>query len=155
MQTAPADCLAAFDYDPPFDVIAFTAIAARKPRDRHQYEGRAHSLWFCDAHDEGVYRWYELAFMISPLIAQRSTVEPFALAPTDNYAALALTPVTDVRQVVWQPLPFDQGDDEQFIERWIEWFAAAADGSLSHPSHMPENSGGRYRSPQVGPPGHS
>lgn len=148
VQAAPADCLAAFDYEPAFDVIAYTAIAARKPRDRYGYEGRAHSLWFCDAHDEGVYRWYELAFMISPLIAERSTLEPFAFAPTDEYAGAALTPVTDVRQIAWQPLPFDQGEEEQFIERWLDWFAAAADGSLSHPRTMPENSGGRCRAPR-------
>lgn len=147
VQAAPADCLAAFDYEPPFDVIAYTTIAARKPRDRYNYEGRAHSLWFCDAHEEDVYRWYELAFMVTPTIAQRSTLEPFALPPTDEDAAGALMPVMDVRQVAWQPLPFDQGEEEQFIERWLEWFAAAADGSLSHPRSMPENSGGRYRAP--------
>ncbi len=145
VQTAPADCLAAFDYEPPFDVIAYAAIAARKPRDRYGYEGRAHSLWFCDAHDEGIYRWYELAFMVRPGSAQRSTLDPFALPPTDEYGAVALTPVMDVRQVAWEPLPFDQGEEEQFIERWLEWFAAAADGSLSHPPTMPEKSGGRYR----------
>lgn len=148
VQTAPPDCLAAFDYAPPFDVIAYTAIAARKPRDRYDYEGRAHSLWFCDAHDESVYRWYELAFMVRPMIAQRSTLDPFALPPTDEDAAHAFTPVMSVRQVAWQPLPFDQGDEEQFIGRWLTWFAAAADGSLSHPTRMPEQSGGKFRPPR-------
>lgn len=148
VQAAAADCLAAFDYEPAFDVIAYSAIAARKPQDRYGYEGRAHSLWFCDAHDEGVYRWYELAFMVRPSIPQRYTLDPFALPPTDEHAAAALTPVMGVRQVAWQPIPFDQGEEEQFIERWLKWFAAAADGSLSHPSTMPENSGGRYRSPR-------
>lgn len=147
-QIAPADCLAAFDYEPPFDVIAYTAIAARKPRDHYDYEGRAHSLWFCDAHDEGVYRWYELAFMVQPLVPERYTLDPFALPPTDEYAARAFTPVMEVRQVAWQPVPFDQGDEEQFIERWLAWFAAAVDGTLSHPSHMPEQSGGKYRPPR-------
>ncbi len=145
VQMAPADSLAAFDYTPPFDVIAYTEIAARKPRDRYGYEGRAHSLWFCDAHDEGVYRWYELAFMVRPMIAQRFTLDPFALLPTDNDAADAFTPVMSIRQIAWQPLPFDQGDEEQFMERWLTWFAAAADGTLSHPSSMPENSGGKFR----------
>jgi serine/threonine-protein kinase len=148
VQAAPAECLAAFDYEPPFDVVGYSAIAARKPRDRYGYEGRAHSLWFCDAHDEGIYRWYELAFMVRPSIPQRYTLDPFALPPTDKQAAAAFTPVMDVRQVAWQPIPFDQGEEDQFIERWLEWFAAAADGSLSHPSTMPENSGGRYRSPR-------
>jgi serine/threonine-protein kinase len=145
IQAAPADCLTAFGYTPPFDVIAYTTLAARKPRDRYDYEGRSHSLWFCDAHDEGVYRWYELAFMVQPLISERSTLEPFALPPTDKNAAGAFMPIMDIRQIAWQPLPFDQGNEEQFIERWLTWFAAAVDGSLRHPSHMPEQSGGRFR----------
>lgn len=148
IQMAPADCLAVFDYEPPFDVIAYTAIAARKSQDRHGYEGRAHSLWFCDAHDEGVYRWFELAFMVMPLIPQRSTLNPFALPPTDKDAAGALGPVQGVRQVAWQPVPIDQGDEERFIDRWLTWFAAAADGTLRRPSIMPENSGGKYSPPR-------
>lgn len=148
VQVAPAGCLAAFGYGPAFDVIAYTAMAARKPRDRFYYEGRAHSLWFCDAHDEGVYRWYELAFMVRPGIPQRSPLDPFSLLPNDEHAAHAFTPVMSVRQIAWQPLPFDQGDEEQFIERWLTWFAAAADGTLNRPSSMPEKSSGKFRPPR-------
>jgi hypothetical protein len=61
---APPRCLAAFGGSPAFDVIAYTTITVQKTRDRYGYEGRSHSLWFCDAHDEGVYRWFETAFMI-------------------------------------------------------------------------------------------
>jgi len=142
---APPDSLAAFDYLAPFDVIAFATVEARKPRDRYGYEGRAHSLWFCDAQTEGVYRWYELAFMVQPLVPERFSVDPFALPPTDKQAAECLTPVMTVRQVAWQPVAFDQGDEARFVERWLGWFAAAADGSLAHPSSMPEPSGGHYR----------
>ena len=46
---------------PPFALIAYSAIAVRKPRDRFGYEGRSHSWWFCDAHHEGVSRWFETA----------------------------------------------------------------------------------------------
>jgi eukaryotic-like serine/threonine-protein kinase len=145
VQMAPADCLAVHDYGIPLNVVAYSAIAVRKPKDRHGYEGRAHSLWFCDAHDEGVYRWYELAFMVRPSIPQRFTLDPFALPPTDKDAALALTPITGVRQVAWQPLPFDQGDEAQFVERWLTWLAAAADETLSQPRYMPEKSGGKLR----------
>lgn len=144
IQTAPADCLGASGYVPPFDVIAYTALAARKPRDHWDYEGRAHSLWFCDAHDEGVYRWFELAFMVHAFIPERGILNPFALSPTDKDAASAFTG-SGVRQIAWQPLPFDHGDEEQFIERWLKWFAGAVDGSLRHPSHMPEQSGGKFR----------
>ncbi|HBY96769.1 MAG TPA: hypothetical protein DEP84_22950 [Chloroflexi bacterium] len=130
---------------PAFDVIAYTAIAARKPRDQYDYEGRSHSLWFCDAHDEGVYRWFEMAFMVQPLVRERFSLDPFALPPTEEAAARAFSPAISARQVAWEPLPFDQGDEEQFIERWLGWFAEAVDGTLRHPSHMPENSGGRCR----------
>jgi serine/threonine-protein kinase len=148
VDTVPPDCLVAFDDEAPFDVVACSAIAARKPKNRQSYEGRAHSLWFCDAHQEGVYRWYELAFMVRSIVPERFTLDPFALVPTDEHAAHALVPVMGVRQLAWQPLPFDQGDEEQFIERWLTWFAAAADGTLSHPSSMPEESGGKFRPPR-------
>lgn len=148
VKQAPADCLAVFDYQPSFDVVAYTAIGVRKPKDRSEYAGRSHSLWFCDAHEEGVYRWYELAFMVTPLIAQRFALDPFALPPTEKDTAVALTPIMSGRQVAWEPIPFDQGDEDQFIERWMGWLAAAAEGTLGHPSHMPENSGGTRRRPQ-------
>ena len=118
----PPDSLAAFDYEPPFDVIAHSAIAVRKPLDRYSYEGRSHSLWFCDAQEEKVYRWYELAFMVQPLIAQRFTLDPFALPPTDEDAAGSLTPVVTVRQVAWSPEPFDQGNEDQRMEHWAQQF---------------------------------
>lgn len=147
VEVAPPNCLAVHEYAAAFDVIAYSTIAVRKPKDRYDYEGRAHSLWYGDAHEAGVYRWYELAFMVTPGMPYGFTVDPFSLTPTDELARVALTPVSDVRRVAWAPLPFDQGDEEQFLERWLDWLASAADESLSHPSSMPENSGGRYRVP--------
>lgn len=146
VRSAPPDCLKYHSSKAPFDVIGYSAIAALKPRDYYGYEGRSHSLWYCDAHEAGVYRWFETAFMIQPLIRETSTVEPFALAPIDEETAGAFSHVVTVRQVAWEPLPFDQGDEEQFIEHWLGWLAAAADGTLRRPSTMPENSGCRHRS---------
>ena len=145
---APAGCLAYYQYDPPFDVIAYSQISVRQPRDRYDYEGRAHSLWFCDAKEPGVYRWYELAFMKSGFSGLRFVLVPTALPPTDEQAAGALNPfITTGCQIAWQPVPFDQGDQAQFIERWLKWFAAAATSKLRYPTHMPEQSGGSYRYP--------
>ncbi len=141
----PSKCLSAFGDPAPFDVIAYSTIKVVKPHDRFGYEGRSHALWYCDAHDEGVYRWFETAFMIYPLIPRTSSVNPFAFSPTDKKAAEAFSRSTTEYQIAWEPLPFDQGDEEQFIERWIEWFAAAVRGTLQGPSHMPENSGGKHR----------
>ncbi len=145
IQPTPPKCLAAFGGPPAFDVVAYTAIVVHKPRDRYDYEGRSHSLWFCDAYDEGVYRWFETAFMVGGFIPLTSTVNPFALSPTDKKAANAFAQGISDRQVAWEPLPFDQGDEEQFIERWLGWFAEAVAGTLRNPSRMPEDSGGHHR----------
>jgi len=145
IQPASPGCLAAFGGPPAFDVITFTSITVRKPRDRFGYEGRNHSLWFCDAQEEGVYRWFETAFMVFPLIPRTSAVNPFAFSPMNEQAAEALSTTTTEYQVAWEPLPFDQGDEEQFIERWLAWFAAAAGGTLRMPLRLPEDSGGHHR----------
>lgn len=145
VRSAPPGCLAAIGRPPVFDVVAYTTITVRQPRDERAYEGRSHSLWFCDAYDEGVYRWFEMAFMVQALIPERGRLDPFALSPTDEEAALAFAPIISTRQIAWQPLPFDQGEEEQFIERWLAYLADAASGSLRHPRSMPEESGGRYR----------
>jgi serine/threonine-protein kinase len=126
-------------YPPAFEVIAHSAIGVRIPQNRHGWEGRAHSLWFCDAKEAGVFRWFETAFMIMPLINKMSTVDPFSLPPGAD-AGVGIAPVIGNIQVAWPFLPFDQGDDAEFIDRWLEWFAAASQGQLSKPSSMPERS---------------
>lgn len=50
---------------PAFEVIAHTSILVRIPKNRSEYEGRSHSIWFCDARQEGQYEWLETAFMTS------------------------------------------------------------------------------------------
>ncbi len=122
---------------PPFEVVAYSGITLRIKPDEYRFEGRSHSLWYCDAHKAGVFRWYETAFMISPLISKRGVLDPFALDP-DQEALVALSPVMAEYQVAWPFIPIDQGDESEFIERWLGWFAQAAQGLLRHPGHMPE-----------------
>ena len=119
-----------------FDVIAHTTISVRKPQDRFEYEGRSHSLWYCDAQEKGVYRWYEMAFM-QAWGGGIFNVAPFDLAPEE--AGIVFSNVVGTRQLARRPRPFDQGEEEQFIERWIDWFASAADGTLQYPSRLPED----------------
>lgn len=145
IQSAPPKCLAAFGHPPAFDVIGFTTIEVHQPPDRFQYEGRAHALWFCDAHDEGVYRWFEMAFMEMAIMPRTNKTLPFALAPTNEEAAAALSPVMATHQIAWQSVPFDQGNEEQFLERWLRLFAGAVGGTLHGPLQLPEDSGGRHR----------
>lgn len=122
---------------PPFEIIAYSSIMLRIEPDQYGYEGRSHSLWYCNAKNAKTFRWYETAFMFLPLMSRRSSVDPFALGPGSSaYGALA--PGMDKYQVAWPFTPIDQGDEEAFIEQWIGWFGEAAQGLLRHPSHMPE-----------------
>lgn len=137
-------------YHPPFEVVAYSCITVGFPPDQSGYEGRSHSLWYCDAQEPGVFRWYETAFMSNPLIPRRGRLDPFALEPGEE-AYGALSTVTTEYQVAWPFTPIDQGNETEFIERWIAWFADAAEGRLHHPSRMPERDpeGSWRRSPRT------
>lgn len=135
---ASLNALGGRDGNAPFDVIAYTHITVRIPQDRYGWEGRSHSLWYCDAYEEGVYRWYELAFMLSPFSSRTTSVAPFNLAPTDKDAAGSLWTGIHTHQLAWGPAPFDQGEEQQFIDRWIGWLARASTGSFGRPNTMPE-----------------
>ena len=119
----------------PFDVVAYSAIFVRMPPTRTGYEGRGHALWYCDAQESGLYRWYETAFMITS--NPNGNIVPFGLSP-GREAHGALSKLTR-RYIVARPfIPIDQGDESEFIDRWIGWFGDAAQGNLSRPRRMPE-----------------
>ncbi|WP_330275149.1 serine/threonine protein kinase [Lentzea sp. NBC_00516] len=124
---------------PAFDVIAHAEIDLRIPTDSYGYEGRGHSLWFCDAAPtgEGNYQWFETAFMVSPLINRSARQDPFAFDPGTE-AAKALWNGIAEWQLAWPFTPLTVDDLGEFIGRWAGWLAAASDGRLSHPSSMPE-----------------
>jgi serine/threonine-protein kinase len=77
-------------------------------------------------------------------------LDPFALNPGEE-AYGALSPAMTEYQVAWPFMPIDQGKENEFIERWVAWFADAAEGKLCYPRHMPEQNptGSWRRSPQV------
>ena len=120
----------------PFEVILYTTISLAGPSDRTGYTGRSHSLWYCDAQESGVFRWYETAFMKT--FGGDNRIAPFAMPPGGQDAALALSPALHTHQVAWPFMPTDQGDEESFTERWMGWFGEAAQGLLRYPSRMPE-----------------
>jgi eukaryotic-like serine/threonine-protein kinase len=125
-------------WEPPkFDVIAYASVTVGIPTNRYGYEGRSHSLWFCDAHEAGRYGWFETAFMIAPTVLKSSRMAPFAMDLGEG-AAKALGQGVAGFQMAW---PFTQlviGDLDEFVERWLGWFADAAQGRLNLPSNMPE-----------------
>jgi serine/threonine-protein kinase len=120
----------------PFTVMASTALNLSIPKNRYEYEGRSHSLWYCDAKEANRYSWFETAFMVHPLIPQRPSRNPFAMTPGD--AVQALGPGIGTIQLAWPFSPLLLDNLEEPIDRWANWFAEAAQGHLSHPSSMPE-----------------
>jgi eukaryotic-like serine/threonine-protein kinase len=122
---------------PAFEVVAHSGLSIQIPSNRYGYEGRSHSLWYCDAREPGKYQWFETAFMISPLIPRQSSQNPFALDPSEN-AAKAIGPSMAEWQVAWPFTVVSIGDLDDFIGRWAGWFADAAQGQLNQPSTMPE-----------------
>ncbi len=122
----------------PFDVVSFSKVTIDIPRDSHGYAGRSHSLWFCDAQEAATYRWYETAFMYCPLRRISSAHNPFALDPEES-ASEALSTVSGTEfQIAWPFTAIDQGNEREFVEQWMEWFADAAFGRLYSPTLMPE-----------------
>jgi hypothetical protein len=124
---------------PAFEVICHSIIGIQIPRSRYDYEGRNHSLWYCDAQEAGRYQWFETAFMLSPVGRQVSRHNPFALNPNED-AAKALGGGMAHIQLAWPFTPLTVGDLDEFIGRWLGWFGDAAQGQLNRPSVMPERS---------------
>ena len=125
------------DKDLPFEVIARADIDLTVSPDRSGYTGRSHSLWYCDAQEPGVFRWYETAFW--KFGGNVGTFEPFAMPPEAEDTALALSTTMHTYSVARRFVPIDQGDEDSFVEHWMEWFGDAAQGQLRRPSGMPES----------------
>jgi serine/threonine-protein kinase len=122
---------------PAFEVIAHASIGVRVPQNRIGYEGRSHSLWFCDAREAGRYSWFETAFMFMPLMNRSSSIAPFSMDLGEG-AAKALWNGMAEYQLAWPFMVLSIGDLSEFVDRWIGWFADAAEGQLQYPSTMPE-----------------
>ncbi|WP_425154883.1 serine/threonine-protein kinase [Candidatus Palauibacter sp.] len=66
---------------PGFAVVAVAKLSVVAARRRSRYEGRSHSLWYCDAQQAEQYGWFETAFMDHPIRRIHSSMAPFALQP--------------------------------------------------------------------------
>ncbi|MDK9640948.1 serine/threonine-protein kinase [Propionibacterium freudenreichii] len=130
-------------WDGPFDVIAFANIAINLgAQSRRGWEGRSHSLWFCDAVEKGRFGWYEMAFMGSPLMNSGHSIEPFSCSPQE--ATIAFQSVIGTMQLAWPVEELDRADPSDFFDRWLGWFADAAEHRLDRPSTMPEKQTTRF-----------
>jgi eukaryotic-like serine/threonine-protein kinase len=128
------------------DVIAATAIRLVMIDKTNGYAGGVHSLWYCDAETKGRYRWYETAFYNRKGPVQNSAyLSPIALSPINRKVALAINGEFSDFQVDWNPRPCDQLDVNQFVDRWIGWFADAVEGTLKYWMDHPSRDVGAWR----------
>lgn len=122
---------------PSFEVVAHSSVELLVGGGGRQYQGRSHSLWFGDMQQPEQFGWFETAFMFSPLIRRSAALEPFALDPGEEAAKAVCSGMAEY-QVAWPFTPLVAGELDEFIGRWATWLASAAQGSLSHPTQMPE-----------------
>ena len=120
----------------PFDVVCHAKLSLEIPENYYQYQGRGHSVWFCDAQAKSEYAWFETAFMVI-FSRERRKQNPFALDPGEE-SGLALGSGLASYQVAWPFTRLEAGQLDDFIDRWASWFASAAGGTLSEPGRMPE-----------------
>jgi serine/threonine-protein kinase len=119
------------------DVVAQTSLDLRFPRTLTDWEGRSHSLWFCNYADRAEYAWFEGAFMNDYRMDQPRVV-PYALPPGENAAKALNISLVSQFQVDWPFSRLTMGDLGEFIERWVGWFGDAAAGQPRYPNKWPE-----------------
>ena len=121
-------------------MVLSASLSLRIPPSPSQFEGRSHSLWYCDARTEADFAWFETAFMVNPMVPRRGRQDPFALDPAEEAAKAVGSGVAEF-QVAWPFTSLVVGDLDEFIDRWAGWLADAAQGRLGRPRRMPERDG--------------
>jgi serine/threonine protein kinase len=130
---------------PHFDVVCASGLQLKIPRNRYDYQGRSHSLWFGNIQALSEYSWFETAFMTSVFSPRQRPERPFALNPGENAAKAVWQGMAEF-QVAWPFTPLIVGELDEFIDRWAGWFADAVEGRLNFPASMPErNPQGSWR----------
>lgn len=117
----------------PFEVIACASIELLQTSNQNEYPGRSHSLWYCDALHEGRFEWFELAFMDW---RNHQRMVPYAAQPEE--ISIAFERVISGTQLAWPLEQLDRADPNEFVDRWIGWFAEASNSRLFRPSTIPE-----------------
>ena len=122
---------------PVFDVLAHAEIGVKllpppgedsSPVDQTGIRGRVHSLWYCDAFEEGRFDWAEVGFVVTKedgsLFAGEG-IAPASRAPGPRVAA-ALAARAGTLQLGYPFVSLAQEEARLgFVRRWLGWFADA------------------------------
>lgn len=65
-------------------------------------------------------------------------MEPYAAQPKE--ISIAFERVMDGAQLAWPLEQLGRADPQEYVDRWIGWFAEASNPKLFKPSNMPEKS---------------
>jgi len=65
-------------------------------------------------------------------------MEPYAAQPEE--ISIAFEGVFGSTQLAWPLEQLDRADSQEFVDRWIGWFAEASDSKMFRPLTMPEKS---------------
>lgn len=123
-------------WDGPFEVIACARVSLTLGATQPGWAGRSHSLWYADAKEAGVFGWFELAFIDTVGMGRSRPVEPFACTPYES--EYALKNVMGMMQLAWPVTEVDRVEPNEFVDRWLDWFADAAARKLQQPWQKPE-----------------
>ena len=100
-------------------IMAYSEIELCRPPNREGHKGISHSLWFFRNSDNDGFRWYELAFTIPNSSGLKSSLDPFSIPPGEDAGLAISRGVVHSYDIEQYPTPIDQGDEEDFIDRWI------------------------------------
>lgn len=105
------------------------------------YKGRSANLWFMKPQNDLSYRWWEVSYMFHPLSQHGvEELQPFGIVDSDQLKDIDYAASSGMHLLQFgSPLtPIDAENREAFIQRWAKRLALSSDGSLKHPSRLPE-----------------
>jgi serine/threonine protein kinase len=119
-----------------WDIIAGATILVRQSKPSYEWSS---SLWYTNLGKNDNYRWYEVSYMISPLIAgEKPRYQPFSLVDLNEVDAAA-SPALALHQIAFGPKLIDDEQSDEFCNRWEGLLARAVKGEIRYPSHLPIN----------------
>jgi len=94
------------------------------------------NLWYTNRGEGTELRWWEICYMHNPLMRTHPEIEPYSVSEL-GIADRAASPGIMEVQFGARPKLIDDECSAGFQERWLDLFAKATTGQLSHPGRLP------------------